>query len=273
MKELKGKTIQLADLMKILNVMYSPELAESWDKVGLHFGHADRPIKKVMTSLDVRPNVVAEAIANQVDTLVVHHPPIFNPVNRFNLSDPQIAMYADLIKYDINVFAMHTNFDRAINGMNDWLAVSLGLEAIEPLGGFDEEDQPNMPRIGKFSQPLSRTNLLDRIKANFHVDVLKLVEKEPHDTYQTVAICGGSGDSFIMDAVKAGADVFITGDITYHTGHDAYEHDILLVDAGHYIESIFTYRMCEILNQLADSQEWQLEVVASNLTTNPFTYY
>lgn len=273
MAELKGNSIQLADLIKVLDVMYSPQLAEDWDKVGMHFGRADRPVKKLMTALDVRPQVVAEAVEKGVDTLVVHHPPIFDPIKRFDLADPQIAMYAELIKHDINVFAMHTNFDRAVNGMNDWLAVALGLESIEPLGGFDEDGRPNMPRIGKFNQPIERDELLDRVKSELKVDALKLVENQPKETYQTIAICGGGGGSFIMDAVKAGADAFITGDITYHTGHDAYEQDILLIDAGHYIESIFTDRMAATLNQLADSQDWQIEVVPSELTTNPFTYY
>ncbi len=95
---------------------YCPEwLAEDGDPVGLHIGTLNKEVKRIMMSLDVRPNVV------------VKHPPIFRPVSRLTTEDVQTKMYADLIKHDIAVFAAHTNMDIIHNGLNDWFCELLGV--------------------------------------------------------------------------------------------------------------------------------------------------
>lgn len=61
---------------------YCPQwLAEEGDPVGLHIGTLDKPIQRVMMTLDVRPEVVEEAIKKKIDLLIAKHPPIFRPVN------------------------------------------------------------------------------------------------------------------------------------------------------------------------------------------------
>lgn len=62
---------------------YCPQwLAEEGDPVGLHIGTLDKPIQRVMMTLDVRPEVVEEAIKKKIDLLIAKHPPIFRPVKR-----------------------------------------------------------------------------------------------------------------------------------------------------------------------------------------------
>ena len=51
---------------------------------------------------------------------------------------------------------------------------------------------------------------------------------------KTVALCGGSGISYLTAAKKAGADVYITGDVKYHDAQAAKELGIMVVDAGHF---------------------------------------
>src|SRR5699024_11476219 len=70
--------VQLNELTDNLNKLYPSELAEEWDQVGLHFGHKDAKVQKVMTTLDVRPEVVEEALKLGVDTIIVHHPILFS---------------------------------------------------------------------------------------------------------------------------------------------------------------------------------------------------
>src|SRR5699024_1692734 len=125
--------VQLNELTDNLNKLYPSELAEEWDQVGLHFGHKDAKVQKVMTTLDVRPEVVEEALKLGVDTIIVHHPILFSPVKRFDNSTADLRMYTDLIKNDINVFVLHTNLDKALNGMNDWLANARSEEHTSEL--------------------------------------------------------------------------------------------------------------------------------------------
>ena len=81
---------------------YAPrDLAWERDPIGLQLGDPNQEIHTVMTALDVRPEVVAEAIANNVDFIFAHHPMIFRPAKNLDLSVPQNKMYADLIKHDI----------------------------------------------------------------------------------------------------------------------------------------------------------------------------
>ncbi|MGX7108546.1 Nif3-like dinuclear metal center hexameric protein [Facklamia miroungae] len=259
------------DLIDYLNARYPQDYAEDWDKVGLHFGHINNPVKRVMVALDLRPQVVAEALEQKIDTLILHHPPIFHAIDRFDWSDPQIKMYQTVIQAGMNVFAMHTNYDAAPGGMNDILAQALRLEAVQP---FKElvEGQVAIGRVGLLPQALTRHELFAYIKQTFKRSSLTVIEKVPRASYQKIAIVGGAGASFMDQVERVGPDVFITGDISYHTGHDLYEKAFMTIDAGHYIEHLFIdVEVARIQKHVAE-KGWDIEVIASSVSTDPFTY-
>lgn len=266
-----SESITFFELIEELEQLYPTQLAEEWDQVGIHFGYGLNQCKRIMTALDIRPEVIQEAIENNIDTIIVHHPPIFVPIQRFDNSTADLIMYHQIIKNDINVFAMHTNLDKAQNGMNDWLAQALELKNITELHE-SEEGMTGLGRIGELDTPLNRNELFEYIKSHLHAERLTIIEKVIKNNYQRIAIVGGSSFESIDIALSKEADVFITGDITYHKGHDAYEKDILTIDAGHYIERIFSPKMKEVIDDLADSQDWDIQVVESKTNTNPFTY-
>lgn len=266
-----SKSITFFELIEELEQLYPTQLAEEWDQIGIHFDSGLNQSKKIMTALDIRPEVIQEAIEYNIDTIIVHHPPIFSPIQRFDNSTADLKMYHQIIKNDINVFAMHTNLDKAQNGMNDWLAQALELNNITELHE-SEDGLTGLGRIGELDSPLSRNELLDNIKSHLHAERLTIIEKELKNNYQRIAIVGGASFESIDIALSKEADVFITGDITYHKGHDAYEKDILTIDAGHYIEHIFSRKMKEVIEDLVDSRGWDIQVVESKTNTNPFTY-
>jgi dinuclear metal center YbgI/SA1388 family protein len=108
-------------------------LAEDWDNVGLLVGTLNKPIKKVMVTLDVLENVVDEAIAEEIDLIFAHHPIIFRPLNKMLTDSGQSQIIAKCIKHDIAVYAAHTNLDLVNGGMNDWLAEEIGIQNPEIL--------------------------------------------------------------------------------------------------------------------------------------------
>ncbi|WP_080845029.1 Nif3-like dinuclear metal center hexameric protein [Cytobacillus gottheilii] len=113
---------------------YSPKTyAMEGDKVGLQIGSLGRSVENVMIALDVVEEVVDEAIANNVQLIIAHHPPIFRPLKAINLDTPAGRMLEKLIKHDIAVYAAHTNLDVATGGVNDLLAEALGLQNTEVL--------------------------------------------------------------------------------------------------------------------------------------------
>ena len=85
-----------------------------------------------------------------------------------------------------------------------------------------------------------------------------------------MAICGGSGQSFYKDALAKGADVYITGDIYYHTAQDMLSDGLLALDPGHYIEVLFVEKIAALLNQWKEEKGWELEILPSQASTNPF---
>ncbi|MCT8139698.1 Nif3-like dinuclear metal center hexameric protein [Anaerobacillus sp. CMMVII] len=118
---------------------WSPKsLAVEGDKIGLQIGTLNKPIKKVMVVLDLLDTVVDEAIKEEVDLIIAHHPIIFRPLKAIQTDRPYGKIVEKLIKHDIAVYAAHTNLDVAKGGVNDLMAQRLGLEKTEVLAQTSE---------------------------------------------------------------------------------------------------------------------------------------
>lgn len=109
------------------------QLQESWDNCGLQLGHMASEVRRVLTALDVTPDVVVEAIEKKADCILSHHPMIFKGFKSIDLGTIQGKMIGDLLKHGINVYSAHTNLDIAKDGLNDEVAHRLGLTQIRGL--------------------------------------------------------------------------------------------------------------------------------------------
>ncbi|MCM3746348.1 Nif3-like dinuclear metal center hexameric protein [Paenibacillus pasadenensis] len=98
------------------------------DRIGLQLGTLQKPVRKVLVTLDVTHEVVDEAIAAGADLIIAHHAIIFRPLAKLDTSTPAGSLYEKLIKNDIAVYISHTNLDVAEGGINDWLADAIGME-------------------------------------------------------------------------------------------------------------------------------------------------
>lgn len=107
---------------------WSPKrFAMDGDPIGLHIGQLNRPVDKVLVTLDVNEEVIDEAIRQGANLIIAHHPPIFRPLKNVLTDTPQGRVIEKCIKNDIAVYAAHTNLDVAPGGVNDMLAEKLGL--------------------------------------------------------------------------------------------------------------------------------------------------
>lgn len=127
------QTITVGQFIQRFEQFAPRRFAMPGDPIGLHFGSADQTIAKILVTLDVRPEVVDEAIAAGANFIFAHHPPMFKPAARLTEDDPQQAMYAKIIRHNIAVYAAHTNLDAAPGGMNDWLADLYQIQDSEVL--------------------------------------------------------------------------------------------------------------------------------------------
>ena len=262
--------MQANEVIKRYETYCPQEFSMEGDSRGLQIGTLDKDIQKVMVALDIREETVAEAIEKGVDLIIVKHAPIFRPIKDLVADRPQNQIYIDLIKHDIAVYVSHTNIDIVENGLNDWFCQMLGVEDTTYL----QETGPErgIGRIGNI-RPQTFEEFASHLKEVFGLDSLRMVyykETDLQKTISRVAICGGSGQSFYSDALAKGADVYITGDIYYHTGQDMLSDGLLALDPGHYIEVLFVEKITEFLNEWKEENAWSLEVIASQASTNPF---
>jgi len=123
----------LADVVRALEQAYPPELAESWDAVGLVCGDPASAVESVLIAVDATDAVVTEALERGVQALVVHHPLLLRGVHGVGADTAKGALVHRLIRGGCAMFTAHTNADRAIPGVSDALAHALGLRVLGPV--------------------------------------------------------------------------------------------------------------------------------------------
>lgn len=125
--------MKLRNLIDKIESKYPTNLAYSWDNVGLLVGEYEKEVKKILVALEANEKVVDEAIQKGVDLIITHHPFIFSKINRVNSGDLKGRLILKLIKNDISLYSMHTNFDIAKDGLNDYFMEIMGFENCEIL--------------------------------------------------------------------------------------------------------------------------------------------
>jgi dinuclear metal center YbgI/SA1388 family protein len=134
-----SKTANGQFVISLLESFAPKKLAVDGDPIGLQIGSLNRPVNKVMIALDVLESVVDEAINNEVDLIIAHHPLLYRPLKKIDTSTSKGRMIEKLIKNDITVYAAHTNLDVTASGVNEWLSKRLQLSQLEVLSPTYEE--------------------------------------------------------------------------------------------------------------------------------------
>jgi len=126
-------------------------------------------------------------------------------------------------------------------------------------------------RVGKLPAPERLDVFTERVKKALDVPVVRVVG-DPAREIRKVAVLGGSGSRYVRHAIFAGADVIVTGDIDYHTAHDALAAGIAIVDPGHNAEKIMKKRVAEWLQAKCDEHKVSTKAVASETDTETFRF-
>ncbi len=218
------KTVQ--EIFNYLCTLAPLELQLDFDNSGHLVGHRSAKVSKVLLSLDLTESVLAEALAEQVQLIVTHHPVIWDPVKSLTDSDNCGTMLLSLVENRIAVISMHTNLDIAQGGVNDILLERLGARAEAGL------DSSGCGRIGHLPAPERLDVFLQDCKAALNANGLRYYDAG-RPVYK-LAVMGGAGADAIEDAFRAGCDTYVTSDIKYHQFLMAGELGVNLVDADHF---------------------------------------
>ena len=253
------------EIVESLQSFAPPQLAEDWDNVGLLVGSGDWSVANVMTCLTITPQTVAEAIAAQANLIVSHHPLPFRPLKSITPETTAGRMLLELIANRIAVYSPHTAFDSCQAGINQHLAIGLGLQQIEPLQPFDpEEPDLGAGRMGD-TGGITLLELIERVKSFLDLQSVRIVGDDQQQV-DKVGIACGSGGTFLETAIKRGCNCLVTGETSFHTCLEAEARQVGLVLPGHFASEQFA------LLSLADYLREQLagiEVWASRTESDP----
>lgn len=215
-------SVTIGQIVDLLNTIAPLELAEEWDNVGLLVGDRKAPVESVLCALDFGEAVLDEAISLGVQMIVTHHPILFRARRNVTTDDPEGRMLYRLVRSGIALAAMHTNFDSMHPGVNDALAAKLGLKNVtagEQGMCLGEVENMSFADFRKHAESC----LGGPVRAY----------GEAEKKISRVAVLGGSGGDFAPMAAAAGADVYVTGEISYHKGLNAAEEGLFVLEAGH----------------------------------------
>ncbi len=364
--------MKISEIVTHLESFAPPALQESYDNAGLITGDRSSEITSALLSIDVTEEVIDEAIHKKAGLIISHHPVLFSPLKKITGSNYVERCIIKAIRENIALYAMHTNLDALIKGVNSKICEKLELQDLRILvpaedqlrklvffvpveharsvrekifeagaghiGNYDqcsfsakgegtfrgsEETNPFIGEKGKmhteeelrvetiFPKHLEKKIVQALLKAHpyeevaFDIYPLTNVYKDAgsgmkgvlinpagekeflallKDTFKTdtirhtpltgkkiktVAVCGGSGSFLLGEAIRQGADVFVSGDFKYHQFFDA-DGKILVADIGHYESEQFT---TEIIYDLCIKKFPTFAFHFSKVSTNPVNYF
>lgn len=368
--------IQGSEIINFFESWSPKSLAYEWDNVGLQVGSLNKNVQKMMITLDVMENVVDEAIENNVDLVIAHHPLLFKPLKEINAEEPVGRIIQKLLKHDITVYAAHTNLDITDGGVNDALTKKLDItntevltesykekmyklvvfvpldyaesvrEAIgnadaghignyshctfesrgqgtfKPLKGTspflgkrgelervnevkletiipqanlaevlsvmvkshpyeepaydliplaNEGNSVGVGRVGYLTEAITLEAFCEGVKTALNVPALRVVGDLKRQV-KRIAVLGGSGEKNIPDCIRKGADVYLTGDMTFHQAQEAWQRGLSIVDPGHHVEKIMKETVKNYLERALKETDADVDILISESNTEPFQF-
>ena len=241
-------------------------IQEGWDNSGLCVGSPEDEVTSVLIALDCTPELVDEAVSCGADMIVTHHPLIFKGLKKISVEDQVGEAVVKAIRAGISIYAAHTSADKVLAGVSGAMAARLGLKNVRIL---DEDGEgTGLGTIGDFDSPMTAEEAVNFVKERFSLKVMR-TSRPVEGLVSRVAMCGGSGSSLINAAKAAGADLYISGDISYHNFFT--EKDFMIMDIGHYESEI---EIVDILFSLIKKKFPTFAVrITQNVNSNPIYYF
>ncbi len=206
--------MEIGAFIQEMEQLAPPDLAEDYDfgKIGL-IVEGRATIDRVCCALDATPLVIGHAMEQGADMLIVHHTPLWDPVTRLTGHTARILRM--LLAADINLYVMHTNFDKVEGGVNDALCRLLSLTAVEPL---------TLGNIGKCS--ISADEISKRLSCSLRI------WGQPDEISRLAVVAGSGFDPVLIgEAADRGADAFLSSEMKHSVARIA---PLPCIEATHY---------------------------------------
>ena len=258
--------MKVRDVIKVIEDFAPLSIQEKWDNSGLCIGSPDAEVTSVLIGLDCTPELVDEAVACGADMIVTHHPLIFSGLKKIAPEDQVGAAVIKAISNGISVYAAHTSADKVIAGVSGAMAAKLGLVNVQIL---DEDGEgTGLGVVGDLPEPVTAAEAVALVKDRFALKAMR-ASRPVEGMISRVAMCGGSGGSLIGAAMASGAQLYLSGDISYHNFFT--KEGFMIMDIGHYESEI---EIVDILFSLLRKNFPTFAVrITQNLYSNPIFYF
>lgn len=230
-------------IIKFLESCYPLKYSEKWDKSGLQVGDLSFDTSAVVLGLDPGLEIIEYAKSVSSNLIITHHPLSIKEVFPIEFSNYESKIIKELVKNDITLYSMHTNFDFVNPSVSDYLLDYLELDVINKdflIRGKD--DNTGYGRIADLKQELRLQEILDLIKNKFLLKYLRFVGNSDR-IIKRISVMGGSGASFIRNSYDLGADLYVTGDVKYHEAKLAQYLPLAVVDMGHFYSELHSIKL------------------------------
>jgi len=256
--------VKIKEVVDALEQFAPLPLQEDYDNAGLQVGLTETEVSGALLCLDVTEKIIDEAVAYGCNLIVSHHPLIFRKLAHITNENYVQRTVIKAIKNNITIVSMHTNMDNAIGGVNFKIAGKMGLTDIS---FFDKEATSGSGVMGTLMKPMTADEFTTMLKRTFDVECIQANQMLKRKISK-VALCGGAGSFLLGDAIAAGADAFVTGEMHYHEffGH---EQEIQIAVIGHYQSEQFTN---EVFRDIIEKECPGVKCFLTKTNTNPVVY-
>ncbi len=220
----------LARVLAAMGEIAPLELAAEWDNVGLLVDPRglNKRVERVMLTIDLTDDVVAEASRARADLVIAYHPAIFRPLRRLTQGDGKERAVLNAIAAGFSVYSPHTALDGVSGGIADWLADGV-------LDGDTAKDrwpcgEGDFGRVVELPKAISFARLVGRVKQHLGRKHLQIARPRGQKSIRRVAVAAGAGSSIVRDEP---VDAIVTGEMSHHDALAATAAGTSVLLAGH----------------------------------------
>lgn len=263
----------VADAAAAVERLWPISGSEAWDAPGLLSGDPSATVTRILLAVDAVADTVDEAIDVGAEVLLVHHPLLLRGVTTVAESTAKGAVLARLIRGGCALLAAHTNADIVETGTSARLASLLGLQDAVPI--VETAPGVGLGRVGALPEPTTLGALARRLAGILPPTATGVRVAGAFDrAVQTIAVCGGAGDSLLGEPAVLAADAYITADLRHHPASEAVESARVaggpaLIDVSHWASE---WLWLETAAAELRAELPGVEVVVSDLRTDPWDF-
>lgn len=243
--------MKIQTIIDHLNTRIPLRNQEEWDNSGLLVGDPSQELTSALVALDLKMEVIDEAIRKGCNLIVTHHPILRSGIKQITPATEEGRKVMKLLQHGLCHYAAHTSLDNHPEGVSAILSRKLGLEGCRILAPVEVEGcLVGGGMIGLLPHPMPLDAFIAHTQAVLGIPCIRTSEPLSSKPIQRVALCGGSGAFLIGKAKAQGADLYMTGDLKYHDFQQA-EGSIVLAEIGHYESEQFAQEL--LLDLLAEA--------------------